>query len=694
LQRTRPRTAADRPRLLPREWLAPLALAGLTVALFYPATRYPFVNYDDPDYVTKNEHVTAGLSATGVGWAFTTFRSSNWHPLTWLSLQLDASLSRTPDGVPEPFGFHLTSVLLHAANAALLFLALRALTGEFWRSAVVALLFAVHPLRVESVAWVSERKDVLSVFFGLLALWAYADYVKRPSPWRYLAVATAFAASLLSKPMLVTLPCLLLVLDWWPLGRVRSLADWRRPAVEKLPLLALAAALSALTYFVQARAGTVMGLETFPLSVRAENAAVSYVQYVVKTAWPFGLAVYYPHPASPWGAGLSAWKVGGAAVLLLAATGGAVVLRRRAPYLLAGWLWYLGTLVPVIGLLQVGDQAYADRYSYFPQVGILIALCWGVADLARRHAETAAAAAAAVALAFAVATGVQLATWRDSTSLWQHDLRSAGPSPLAYMNLGAALGEAGNAAGSEEALREAIKIDRNAVLAHINLGDLLLRQGDLQGAAGEFQTACEVKPDYAQPYTQLGDVLCRLGRLDEAAKLHEKAIELAPELAGAWCNLGLVEMARKNKHIAAACFDRALELQPDLAEAHCGVGQLHLLDGDRGPGLDQLRQAIRCNPRFGEGHLILGIALDKMGDPSCVGHFEKAVRYSPGVAEAWFQLGRARAGQGHWQEAADCLERAAKLDPARKDYRAALASARKRVGAGPPLPTPGPGATP
>jgi tetratricopeptide (TPR) repeat protein len=693
LERTK--TAAERPRLLRREWLAPLALAGLTAALFYPVTHYPFVNYDDPDYVTKNEHVTAGLSPSGVGWAFTTFRSSNWHPLTWLSLELDASLSRTPDGAPEAFGYHLTNVLLHAANAALLFLALQSLTGAYWQSAAAALLFAVHPLRVESVAWVSERKDVLSVFFGLLALWAYANYVKRPSLWRYLAVFAAFSLSLLSKPMLVTLPFLLLVLDWWPLGRVRKLADWRRPAVEKLPLLALATALSALTYYVQARAGTVRGLQTFPLSVRAENAAVSYVQYVLKTAWPFDLAVYYPHPASPRGAGLPAWKVGGAAVLLLSTTAGALALWRRAPYVLAGWLWYVGTLVPVIGLLQVGDQAYADRYSYFPQVGLLVALCWGVADLARRHAETAAAVAAAAALALAVVTGVQLATWRDSTSLWQHDLRAAGPSPLAYMNLGAALGETGNDAGSEQALREAIRIDQNAIMAHINLGDLLLRQGDLQGAAGEFQIACEVKPEYAQPYTQLGDVLCRLGRLDEAARLHEKAIQLAPDLSGAWCNLGLVEVARKRYARADECYRRAIELQPDFAEAHCGLGQLLLMQDDRSPeGLEQLREAIRCNPRYGEGHLFLGIALDRRRDAGCVGHFEKAVRYSPGVAEAWFQLGRARAGQGHWQEAVDCLDRAAKLDPARKDYRAALASARKRLGGGPPLPTPAPGATP
>src|SRR5579883_1257197 len=443
------RVSKPRPPGKFREWVAAGLLAGISLAVFARALDCGFVNYDDMEYVTRNRDVLRGLTPGGVGWAFTTCYNSNWHPLTWLSLELDASLWHLPDGGPDPTGFHLTNVLVHAASAALLFLALRALTGAFWRSAAVALLFAVHPLRVESVAWVSERKDVLSVFFGLLALWAYAAYVKRPSVGRYLAVAAAFAASLLCKPMLVTLPFLLLVLDGWPLGRVRTLADWRRPALEKLPLLALAVASSALTYFVQAKAGTVRGLETFPLNVRVENAAVSYVQYVAKTAWPLGLAVYYPHPASPWGGGLPAWKVGGAAVLLVAATAAAVALWRKAPYLLAGWLWYAGTLVPVLGLLQVGDHAYADRYSYFPQIGLLVAACWGVAEVARRHAETAAAIAAAAALALAVVTGVQLASWRDSIALWRHDLRAAGRSPLAYMNLGAALGEAGDAAGSE-----------------------------------------------------------------------------------------------------------------------------------------------------------------------------------------------------------------------------------------------------
>jgi tetratricopeptide (TPR) repeat protein len=667
-----------------RDWIAAAVLAFVAFVAFWPALDCGFVNLDDPDYVTRNKSVTDGLTGAGFRYAFTASGVGNWHPLTWLSLQLDATFSKM-----DPFGYHLTSVLLHAANAALLFLALRSLTGAFWRSGAVALLFAVHPLRVESVAWIAERKDVLSVFFGLLALWAYADYVRRPSAWRYAAVAAAFAASLMSKPMLVTLPFLLLVLDWWPLGRVHALRDWRRPVLEKLPLLAVVIAASVLTYLTQTAGGAVMDLQTFPLSVRVENAGVSYVMYLIKTVCPLGLGIYYPHPAYPWGGGLPVWKVAAAAVLLVTATAVAAALRRRAPYLLAGWLWYLGTLVPVIGLVQAGDQAYADRYSYFPQIGVLVACCWGAAELARRREQTAAAVAVAAAVVLAVITRVQLQTWHDSIVLWKHDLAVAAPSPLAYLNLGVALGEEGTAesiAEGENYLRKAIELNPKAVLPRINLGSLLLRQGKLEAAADEFKAACDLRPDYAQPHTQLGDVLLRLGRVDEAAELHDKATRLAPGLSGAWCNLGIAEVSRNEYKHAEECLRKALELQPDFPEAHCALGQLLLAQrgATDGEGLEHLRAAVRFNPDYEEGHLFLGIALAKLNDASCVGHLERAVRYYPDVAEAWFQLGIARGKQRQWEQAVECLEQAVKLDPNKKDRREALRQAREILGAGRP----------
>ena len=405
-----------------RDWAAVLTLAVVSLVTFSPAISCQFVNLDDSTYVVQNKSVKAGLSAGGVAWAFTTFDSANWHPLTWLSLQLDATLWRRPDGEPAPAGFHLTNVLLHAANAGLLFLALRGLTGCYWRSVAVALFFAVHPLRVESVAWVAERKDVLSAFFGLLALWAYAGYVRGLSTRRYLAVVIPFVLSLLAKPMLVTLPCLLLVLDWWPLARARSTSAWVRLAIEKLPLFVLAALSSVVTVQAQAEGGAIRTLECFTPVVRAENAVVSYAVYLGKTAWPVGLSVFYPHPVYGYDGpvGPSSTEVAGGLALLVAISVAAIIFRKRAPYLLAGWLWYVGTLVPVIGLVQVGGQAYADRYTYIPQIGVLLALCWGAADLARAWPRTLISATAVAAAVLAVLSVGQLRVWQNSYSLWEH----------------------------------------------------------------------------------------------------------------------------------------------------------------------------------------------------------------------------------------------------------------------------------
>jgi Flp pilus assembly protein TadD len=574
-------------------------------ALLAPAIGYEFVNLDDFQYVTQNPDVLAGLSPEGTRWAFTTFRNSNWHPLTWLSLQLDASLWRLKDGkTPDPRGFHLTSVLLHAANAALLFAALRALTGAYWRSAAAALLFAVHPLRVESVAWISERKDVLSTLFGLLALWAYAAYAGRPSVGRYLAVAAAFAGSLLAKPMLVTLPCLLLVLDWWPLGRMggggRQVA---RLAVEKLPLVALAAASCIVTVLAQRSGKAVIGVETFPPGVRLENAAVSYVTYLSKTLWPAGLAVYFPHPALRYAdsAGLSHVAAAGAAVVLVVLSAVAVALRRRAPYVLAGWLWYLGALVPVIGLVQVGNQAYADRYTYFPQVGILIALCWGAADLARHRAGVALAAAVAAAAVLAVLTHEQLGVWRDSLALWDHTVRTAGPSPLAMICRGEVLLERRRPDEAADCYREALRLEPTSARAMSNLGLCLLRQGKPEDAGRYFEDACRADP----------------------------------RLPMAHLNLGLVRLEQRRFAEAARAFEAECELDPKQTDAVFYLGQAEFYGGNLPGAVTHLREALRRNPHFGRGHFMLGLALESQGERAeAVRHFEEAVRYDPQFAPA------------------------------------------------------------
>jgi tetratricopeptide (TPR) repeat protein len=661
-----------------RVWLAAAALGGLALAVFAPALDCDFVNLDDPGYVTGNTWVKRGLSAEGFRWAFTTYACANWHPLTWLSLQLDASLWKGPDGRPDPFGFHLTNVLLHAGSTALLFLALRALTGCPWPAAAAALLFAVHPLRAESVAWVAERKDVLSTFFGLAALLAYAGYARRPAAGRYLAVATAFGLSLLCKQMLVTLPFLLLVLDWWPLGRAGVAGAWRRLAAEKLPLVALAAAFSAIAYRAQSVGGGVIDSSALPAAIRLANAALSYVTYVAKTFWPLNLAVFYPYRAYPWGAGLPPALVAGSVLLLATVTATAVALRRRAPYLLAGWLWYLGTLVPVIGLVQIGDQAYADRYSYFPQVGILIALSWGAADLARGRRAPALVAAAAAVLALVALTRWQLAVWRDSVTLWEHDLRTAGRSPLCLTDLGVALEEAGRPDEAEEKLREALRLETRACLTHINLANLCFRQGRLEEAAAEFQTACELQPTFAEPLSQLAEVRLRQNRADEAAKLIDQALRLNPDLATAYCHRGLIEVARGKLDDAAASFREALRFDPDLAEAHSGLGNVLLHRHREAEGFAELREAIRCNPRFGEGYLYLAVALEQRHDfGAAARNYDEAVRCSPGLATAWFGLGKACLRERRLPDAVACLRKASELEPGSAEYRSSLARAEK-----------------
>jgi tetratricopeptide (TPR) repeat protein len=651
-----------------RDGIAAVSLAVVAFTVFTPALACKFINFDDPNYVTQNEHVRAGLTADGIRWAFTTFMQANWHPLTWLSLQLDASIWGD-----KPFGFHLVNVVLHAANAALLFLALRALTGSLWRSAAVSLLFAVHPLRVESVAWVAERKDVLSVFFGLAALWAYAGFVRAPSARRYLAVAVLFALSLASKPTLVTLPCLLLVLDWWPAGRVRTGHDWTGLVAEKLPLFAMAAASSVVTYLAQTTGGAVK-TESLTPAVRAGNAAVAYAAYLVETVWPTRLAVFYPHPGL-FASGLDPALVAGALLLLAAITVAALTFRTGAPYLLAGWLWYVGTLVPMIGLVQVGGQAYADRYSYFPQIGVLVAACWGIADLLRGRPRLTAAAAAAAAVVLAALTWNQLSYWRDAVALWERDLELTAPAPLSLYNCGEALQAQGRLDDAAKHFRKAIDLDPKDADACFHLGMIDQMQGRLDDAARRFERVCELDPRSRAAHGRLGDICFRRKMNDDAARHYEKALELEPNLSSTYCNLALVERARNRPGRAEECFRSALALDPKLSEAHNGLGSLLVDRGEVDQGIEEFREAIRYDPRSGQANNNLGHALELKEDfEAAVQHYKEAAALNPKIGMIWFNLGRAQARQGQGREAAECFVKALNLEPAPRPFQALVAA--------------------
>jgi Flp pilus assembly protein TadD len=583
-----------------------LALVVGTLAVFAPACGHEFVEYDDPQYVTANPHVRAGLTRAGVWWALTSTDVLNWHPLTWLSLQLDYELYRL-----HPWGYHLTNLLLHAANTLLLFLVFRRMTGAPWPSALVAALFAVHPLHVESVAWVAERKDVLSTFFGLLALAAYVRYVQRPGLIAYLAVALALALSLAAKPMLVTLPAVLLLLDYWPLGRLRLGRPAQPPPAgaatpapaslalvlgEKVPLVALAAASAAMTLIAQHRGGAIESLETLPLGLRAGNAVVSYVRYLGLALWPSGLAPFYPHPR----ASLPAWQVAGAAAVLAAATGLVLAAARRRPYLPVGWLWYLGTLVPVIGLVQVGYQALADRYTYVPLVGVFVMAAWGLADVAAwRPALRAvvAPAAAAALLACVVITVRQVGFWHDSRSLWEHAVRVTPPNHVAENNLGATY-LASDLEEAERHLRAAVRLKPDCADAYANLAEALDQQGRIDEAVPCYLRSLELRPADARTHNNVAVALAKQGKLNEAIDQLEEATRLDPGFAEAHYHLAwALARAKRLEEAVAACAE-SVRLEPGNAKYRRTYAALLRQHGETEEAAAQSRAAERLGGGF------------------------------------------------------------------------------------------------
>jgi tetratricopeptide (TPR) repeat protein len=568
---------------------APAAVAALlvvlTAAAFWPVRENGFLTYDDPAYLTKNPVVRQGLTAHGVAWAFSTTRAGIWHPLTWLSHMLDVQLFGL-----NPAPHHLAGVALQAACAVLLFAALRGATGALWPAAAVAALFAVHPLRVESVAWASERKDLLALLFALAASLAWLRRVRRRGGGVSPAAVGLFGLALLAKPMPVTLPFALLLLDWWPLGRWRpgarpGAAGLLPPAplwTEKLPLFGLAAAASVVAWIAQAREGAAVAAEALPLTARAANAAVSVVRYVAKTLRPLDLAAFYPHPGRlpPW------WQWAGAVALIAAATAGALLASRRRPWLAVGWLWFLGTLVPMLGFVQVGSQALADRYSLLPQVGLLIAAVFGVAASCRTRPLRVAAAAAAIAavLACAAFTARQVVVWRTSVGLFSQALAlappAAGPSPaMAWLHnaLGLALSEAGRYEEALARFRDALAARPGSAEVLNNAGFALKRLGRAGEAAACFRDAIARDPRQALARNSLADLLIDQGRTAEAVALLREALAIDPGFTLARNNLGIAYAVSGQPAAAEREFRALLAADPGFAPGYDNLARL--LDG-------------------------------------------------------------------------------------------------------------------
>jgi Flp pilus assembly protein TadD len=595
-------------------------------AVFGQTLYHEFVNYDDSLYVYENRVVTQGISLKGVEWVFTHNMVFNWHPLTMISHMLDCQLYGLWAG-----GHHLTNVLLQAVNAMLLFLVLRNLTGALWRSAFVAAVFAVHPLRVESVAWVAERKDVLSGLFFMLTLWAYERHGRRPfSPGRYLGVIFLFAMGLLSKPMVVTLPFVLLLLDYWPLGRFAQFAGgrkWfgvpRRLLLEKIPLLVLAVVGCAVTLLAQQKA--ILTREQLPFALRASNALMSCTTYIGQLFYPAGLAPFYPYSTSRPPTG----EVFFAALFLAAVSGGVVVWRRKRPFLMVGWLWYLGMLVPVIGLVQVSQQAHADRYTYLPQIGLSMMVVWLGADLGAgwRHRRVMLGGIMALVLAVLAADAHrQTAYWCDSESLWTHTLAVTPENYVTHDNLGVALADHGSLVEAIEHFQRALQLNPEDANAHNNLGIVLARQGKSAEAIEHYERALQFNPDYAKAHINLGIALAGRGKLAEAIGHYERALQLNPDSAEAHNNLGIA-LTRQDRLVEAVeHFERALQLNPDSPEAHNNLGIALARQDKLVEAAEHFERALQLNPDYANAHINLGVALARQGKlAGAIQHFQQAL---------------------------------------------------------------------
>ncbi len=704
------------------EGLVCLFLVIVSLAVYWQVGNHTFIDYDDNAYVTENRHVQSGLTPKSITWAFTTTHASNWHPLTWLSHMLDCQIYGL-----NPGGHHFTNVIFHILNSILMFLIFRRMTGALWKSAFVAAFFAIHPLHVESVAWVAERKDVLSTFFWMLTMGSYVWYVERPGTSRYLLAILFFALGLMAKPMLVTLPFVLLLLDYWPLGRfqVRKLdvaqrteektqkdtkskkkksprhtlknavqenkiitSDYQWSLVvpfiwEKIPFFVLAAASSVVTFFVQQSGGAVRSFDVLPLTVRVSNALVAYVSYIGKVFWPFNLAVLYPHYGM-----LEGWKVAGACLLLVFISFIVIRTVRWYPYLTIGWLWYLGTLVPVIGLVQVGIQSMADRYTYVPLIGLFVMITWGVSDLAGRwhyryRKEGVAIVSAILLSILIVVTWFQLRHWTNSITLFKHAINVTDNNSVAHNNLGIALAERGKIDEAIDHYTRALKIKPDYAKAHYNLGNALGKQGRKAEAIDHYTKALKIKPDYVKAHYNLGVVLAEKEKKYDRALFHfRESLRFKPEYPDALMNIGTIFVKRGDVNMAIDYFLKTLRIQPDNLRAHLNLGSVFLQEGETDKAISHFRESLRIDSNHPEANYCLGLVLAKCGDiDEAIKYFSKTLRLTPKNARALNSLGIALLRKEKIVDAIVHFREAVRVKPdfteARGNLKVALADLKK-----------------
>ncbi len=651
-----------------------LALAIVTFAVFSPALRCDFVNYDDGDYVYDNKMVQRGLTMEGVKWAFTTSHVSNWHPLTWISHMIDCQIFKL-----RPAGHHLVNLLFHVANTLLLFGLLRKMTGAIWRSLLVAALFALHPLRVESVVWIAERKDVLSTFLWLLTTIFYVRYVEQSkirnpkSKISYALALSFFTLGLLAKPMLVTLPFALLLLDFWPLGRARLLTSrdqnlgsrGRSPSqliLEKIPFFALTVASCVVTFFAQRAWGAVYSVTHLPVSSRLSNALVSYARYLEKMFFPHDLALPYPLPN-----GWPVWLVALSVLVVIGLSFFAIWQARSRPYIFFGWFWYLGTLVPVIGIVQVGMQAMADRYAYIPLIGIFIAIIWGAADLTKNWAQQRKVyifSSAAILMACIAVTLHQIKFWHDGETLFKHTVAVTKGNFFAHYNLGNRLNVLGKTEEAIEHFKAAVEINPSYASAYNNLGISLEKLGRKEEAAKYYALALQSDSGGAVSHLNFGNTLLESGKTDQAIAEYLEALRLNPKLPEGHYNFGIVLLQQQKVSEAISHFQSALAERPSYLDASFALGTALAQAGKNSEAEQNFLTVIRTNPDHFGAHKKYGDLLVGMGRlDEAITHYSKALQLNPKDAELHNGLGIAFASQGKMDEALPHFREAVRLQP-------------------------------
>ena len=677
--------------------LVALCLITGIVLVYMKVQNFDFVGYDDELYVTENLHVQKGISLEGIKWAFTTFHSANWHPLTWLSHMLDCELYGLNSA-----GHHWTNVEFHIANTLLLFFILFMMTGALWQSAFVAALFAMHPLHVESVAWISERKDVLSTFFGLLSIAAYSHYVKQSSVKYYLLVIALLSLSLMAKPMLVTIPFVLLLLDFWPLNRFRLQRDFNlkpekkysdiirrnfRIILEKIPIFIPVVISCIVTFFAQKSEGALKAMWALPMKYRIANAVVSYVSYILKTIWPHKLSVFYPHP----GNSLPFWQIAGGALLIVTVCYWALRAAKKYPYILVGLLWYLGTLVPVIGLVQVGDQAMADRYTYIPLIGIFIIISWGVSDLFKKRlggqrSEISSAisdsfiksrfqkiflgiSAAIVIVALSMGSFFQLNTWKNGITLFEHAVSVTQNNYQAENNLGTAYGSK-DLDKSLFHYKASLKIKPDYVAALYNMGTIYEEEGQADEAISHYLKALRISRDCFGALNNLGRVYYNQRDYDRAVLYFKRALKLDLNKPDARMNLANVLYLQSKPEEAISQYQKILQMDSENADAHFNLAYVLSSQNKINEAVHHYKEALRIDPEYVKAHYNLGnIYLNQKKTAEAFMHYAEIIKIKPNYVQAYNKLGLILLRQGKFSKAKTLFLRAIQIDPYHPEAR-------------------------